>query len=50
MTDNDTFFVNVVSILLGQWIWLEAYVGETEKARIVGFNPSGSMDLVGSWF
>ena len=37
-----------VSILLSQWIWLEAEFRFLRSLSSQGFNPSESMDLVGS--
>ena len=38
---------NEVSILLSQWIWLEALLVRSMLKPRTGFNPSESMDLVG---
>ena len=37
-----------VSILLSQWIWLEGSQKSCAICSMIGFNPSESMDLVGS--
>ena len=37
-----------VSILLSQWIWLEEIINSILEEKFWGFNPSESMDLVGS--
>ena len=39
---------NIVSILLSQWIWLEALDWSPIWTSFSSFNPSESMDLVGS--
>ena len=44
-----TIFVGGVSILLAQWITLEAGQGCGLEVVKQGFNPSGSMDYFGSF-
>ena len=42
------FCVSIVSILVSQWIYLEAAPISEAVISLVGFNPSFSMDISGS--
>ena len=46
--EHYTIPYNRVSILLSQWIWLEVWTVIRSCSAWSGFNPSESMDLVGS--